>query len=271
MSWEATSWGEMMTQPAPQEIDVAGRLLRPGSRVRLRPHQGGDLMDMALAGRVAVIEGIDCDDAGVAQVAVVVEDDPGRDLGLARHPAHRFFFQVSELEPVDEREEPARRVLVAGIGNIFHGDDGFGPAVAQRLLQRALPRGVDVVDFGIRGMDLAYALGSGYHAAVLVDALPRGSAPGTLCLVEPDLTEGDVAVDSHQMNPAAVLQLARALGPLPSRLLIVGCEPGPGGEPWSGEPMSMELSAEVAAAVDAAADTVADLTARLLEEAEPAG
>src|SRR6185369_263070 len=85
----------------PQEVMVAGRLLRPGSKVRLQPRPGGDILDGALAGRVAEIEGIDEDDTGAVHVAVILDDDPGRDLGATRHPAHRFFFAPSELEPFE--------------------------------------------------------------------------------------------------------------------------------------------------------------------------
>lgn len=250
---------EEMTRPALQEVTVAKRLLRPGDRVRLRPEKGGDIMDIALSGRVAVIEGIDQDEAGGYHIGVVVEDDPGRDLGVARNPAHRFFFAPSELEPLDP--EPERRVLVAGIGNVFFGDDGFGVAVAQKLGGRTLPQAVEVRDFGIRGMDLAYALGEGYQTAILIDAVHRGGAPGTLFVIEPD-HEDEVSYphDSHQMNPLAVLQLARALGPLPSRILIVGCEPDSLSSP--------DLTPPVAAAVDRAADMVLELAARALRTSQ---
>ena len=84
---------------------------------------------------------------------------------------------------------------------MFLGDDGFGVALAGRLGRRELPAGVDVVDFGIRGMDLAYALGDGYDAALLLDAAPRGAAPGTLYVIEPELEDGEVAIDAHGMDP----------------------------------------------------------------------
>lgn len=254
---------EQMTRPAAQEVMVAGRLLRPGDRVLLRPRQGGDIIDLALAGRIAVIEGIDEDDAGAAHVAVVVEDDPGRDLGEAHNPAHRFFFDPGELEPLDARREPLRRVLVAGIGNVFYGDDGFGVAVARTLASRAIPEGVEVVDFGVRGLDLAYALGAGYHAAILIDAVPGAGEPGTLGVIEPDQGEGEeMALEWHQMNPLSVMKLARSLGDLPSRLFIVGCHPL-NCRADSEDPFSMELSAPVAAAVERAADIVVELACRL--------
>ena len=121
------------------------------------------------------------------------------------------------------------RILVAGIGNIFLGDDAFGVEVAQQLARRTLPEGVRVVDFGIRSYDLAYALMDGYDATFLVDATPQGRPPGTLFLIEPDLeTLGDGAgeiVNAHSMNPVRVLQLVRALGGVPGPLYLVGCEP----------------------------------------------
>ena len=116
-------------------------------------------------------------------------------LGEGRFPGHRFFFALDEVEPLGgvAAAAPApARILVAGIGNIFLGDDGFGVEVARRLAERERAPGVDVVDFGIRGMDLAYAL-QGYDAVVFVDAAPRGERPGTLSVVQPDPEPGDVA------------------------------------------------------------------------------
>ena len=92
-------------------------------------------------------------------------------------------------------------MLVAGIGNVFLGDDGLGVALAGRLATRALPRGVDVVDFGIRGMDLAYAMQDGYDAVVFLDATPRGEPPGTLYVIEPELDEVEMTIDAHGDGP----------------------------------------------------------------------
>lgn len=132
-----------------------------------------------------------------------------------------------------ERQSPAQwsgaQILVAGIGNIFMGDDGFGVAVAQRLLERGALDGMRVADFGIRGYDLAFALVDGCRAAILVDALQRGEAPGTLCVLEPEIAELDElaapSLEGHDLHPAKVLQLARLYGSLPERILVVGCEP----------------------------------------------
>ena len=199
-----------------------------GSRVVLRPGDGADVMDRALTGKLAVVESIHEDFEGRLHVAVTLEDDPGRDLGERHQPGHRFFFSPDEVEPLAGSPPPALSILVAGIGNIFMADDGFGVAVAERLAQREQPRGVDVGDFGIRGMDLVFALGEGDDVAVFVDAVPRGEKPGTLFVIEPDLDDLDeatVTLDAHGMDPVKVLALAAQLGSVPQRILIVGCEP----------------------------------------------
>ncbi len=221
------AWEEL-ERPGPDVVVVEGTEVRRGSRVRLHPRRGGDVFDLALTGMTAVVDTIECDMEEQVHLAVTVEDDPGRDLGELRRPGHRFFFSPSEVEPLGEAEPPApggARVLVAGIGNVFLGDDGFGVALAGRLARAVLPAGVEVVDYGIRGMDLAYALGDGWDVAVLLDAVPRGEGPGTLYLIEAEVDPGDLSMDTHGMDPAKVLALANTLGrPLP-RVLVVGCEP----------------------------------------------
>src|ERR1700756_3538403 len=110
------------------------------------------------------------------------------------------------------------RILIAGIGNIFHGDDAFGVAMARRFSAMKMPEGVRVVDFGIRSYDLAYAIMDGYDAVILVDATARGQAPGTVYLLEPDLEAGGFAAaeaDAHNMKVEGVLQMVRALGGKP--------------------------------------------------------
>ena len=99
---------EQLERPGPDRLSVRGSELRPGSRVRLRPRAGGDIFDLALAGRTAVIEAIEQDTDDNVTLAVVVEDDPGRDLGFARQPGHRFFFSPSEVDPVGDEELPGR-------------------------------------------------------------------------------------------------------------------------------------------------------------------
>jgi hydrogenase maturation protease len=220
---------EELERRGPDFVEVGGVAIRAGSRVRLAPQRpGGDVFELALAGRTGVVHEVLQDLDGRIQLAVTVADDPGQDLGALRRPGHRFFFDPIELEPL---ESPAadqaaqHRVLVAGIGNLFLGDDGWGVALAARLAERLLPAGVEVVDFGIRGMDLAYAIQDGYAAVVLLDAAPRGETPGTLYVIEPQLDAIEEAVDAHGMNPAKVLALARTLGDSLPRTLIVGCEP----------------------------------------------
>jgi len=163
----------------------------------------------------------------------------------------------------------APRVLVAGIGNIFLGDDAFGVEVVQRLATRPLPEGVRVVDFGIRGFDLAYALMDGYEAAILVDAIPRGGVPGTVYTVEPDLSSlddpqpSDMVVEPHTMDPVKVFRMVRAMGGELRRILLVGCEPATFGPENEGH---MGLSEPVEAAVDEAVKLVESLLTTMSPE-----
>ena len=162
-----------------------------------------------------------------------------------------------------------RRVLVAGVGNIFLGDDGFGVEVVRRLAGRGLPEGVEVVDFGIRGMDLAYALQDDYDLVVFVDATPRGEKPGTVYLIEPEIEEdGGVALDTHGMDPVKVMKLSRVLGASPTRTLVVGCEPQVilSGEDY--DDMLMQLSEPVLAAVEEAAKLVESLVEEIGKEGD---
>jgi hydrogenase maturation protease len=152
------------------------------------------------------------------------------------------------------------RILIAGIGNIFLADDGFGVEVVKRLAGRELPEGVEVVDFGIRGLDLAYALQDDYETVIFVDALPRGEEPGTVYLIEPEIEDGgEVALDTHGMDPVKVIRLARAVGTELPKILVVGCEPQNilNGEAY--DDMLMELSEPVQAAVGEAAGLVESL------------
>ncbi|GGT20592.1 hydrogenase maturation protease [Nonomuraea spiralis] len=206
----------------PAEVIVDGVRLSPGSRVRLRPKSRADILDLALNGRLAVIESVERDDVGGFHVGVTLAADPLRDLGESRLPCHRFFYSAEELQPVGGGCRP--RVLVAGIGNVFLGDDGFGVEVVHRLADDDLP--ADVIDFGSRGLDLAYALQRDYEAAILLDAAPRGEPPGTLTLLEPDMPDpGGVPAESHGLDPVKVLRMARELGRAPARVLVLCCEP----------------------------------------------
>jgi len=165
-------------------------------------------------------------------------------------------------------DEPSRhRTLVAGVGNVFLGDDGFGVEVARRLMARPQPDGVEVSDFGVRGVHLAYELLDGCDLLVLVDAAPRGEPPGTLSLVDlgpvprrgaeadgpgaadPDPGEMSVLMNAHGMQPDAVLTLVEALGGSVGRTILVACEP---------QDLSdlAELSPEVGGALDEAVHLV---------------
>jgi hydrogenase maturation protease len=158
------------------------------------------------------------------------------------------------------------RILIAGIGNIFLGDDAFGVEVAQQLARRSLPEGVRVVDFGIRGLDLVYALLDTYEAVILVDAAPRGDRPGTLYVLEIDIAStnpaGDGAVvEGHNLDPVKVLRLAATMGSPVRRLLLVGCEPERRG---SMEEMVDGLSDSVQSAVGEAVELIESMAAELL-------
>src|SRR5215831_10783853 len=150
-------------------------------------------------------------------------------------------------------------ILVAGIGNIFMGDDAFGSEVTNRLGERPALPGVCVVDFGIRGLDLAFALLDEYDRTIIVDATVRGGEPGTVYVIDPDLSKlDDVAttLDTHSMDPFRALALARSMGAKLKNIRIVGCEPAtfePADEGQFG------LSPNVAAAVDHAIDVIDSL------------
>lgn len=163
------------------------------------------------------------------------------------------------------------RILVAGIGNIFLEDDGFGVEVARRLPARELPDGVEVRDFGIRGMDLVYALLEEREAVIFVDTVQRGDPPGTVSLIEPEIELDDaVTLDTHGMDPVKVLRLARAMGAPATRTYVVGCEPER--IPAADDPeVRMELSLPVQAAVGAAVAMVLELVGRLSAVSTGAG
>jgi hydrogenase maturation protease len=123
------------------------------------------------------------------------------------------------------------RILVAGIGNIFLGDDAFGVEVVQRLLERTWPENVQVIDFGIRGFDLTMALLEDLDLVILVDAASRGGPPGTIYVIEPEPDRSGrpapagMMFDPHSLDPVKVLELVQTMGGGPGRVLVVGCEP----------------------------------------------
>jgi hydrogenase maturation protease len=273
--WE---WQLLEEKTPVDHLEIDGIELRTGSRVRLRPRPGGDIMDIALTGQIATIECIEQDYEGKQHVCVVLDNDPGKDLGLLRQPGHRFFFDAEEVEPLSEKETSQFQnvkkptILVAGIGNIFLGDDAFGVEVVRRLAERTLPDAVRVADFGIRGFDLAYALQDGYKTTILVDACPHGEAPGTLYVIEPDLKALDdpevpqQLVEAHAMNPVNVLRMARAMNIEVNNILLVGCEPVTLG----GEEGQMGLSTPVEAAIDEAVALVESLIGKVMRKNMPA-
>jgi hydrogenase maturation protease len=258
-------------------VEIDGIPVSVGDRVRLRPKEGGDILDIALRDQIAIIESIEEDYEGAQHICVVIEDDPGRDLGMMRQPGHRFFFTPAEIEPLPQDPHtpvgtPVKAVkptiLVAGIGNIFLGDDAFGVEVVRRLLTRNPPAEARVIDFGIRGLDLAYALQDGYETTILIDAFPHGQTPGTVSIVEPDTKEinappdnpSDSLIEAHSMHPLAVLRMAAAMNGSLNRVLLVGCEPASLG----GDEGYMGLSEPVEAAVEEAVNATEALIRRLL-------
>jgi len=266
--WE---WSLLEDKEQVDYVVIGEAEVRKGSRVRLHPHEGGDIFDLALRGQIATVESIEQDYEGQQHICVVLEDDPGRDMGMMRQPGHRFFFKVTEVEPLPETEQHEKRkalppsILIAGIGNIFLGDDGFGVEVVRQLVDRISPDSVRIVDFGIRGLDLVYALQDGYETTILIDAYPHGQTPGTVSVVELDANEAADStgnfLEPHSMHPVNVLRMARSMhGPL-KRVLLVGCEPATLG----GDEGYMGLSGPVEAAVAEAVNATEALVKRILE------
>ena len=268
--WE---W-QLLEEKVPVErIVVSGAELTKGARVRLHPRKGGDILDLVLAGKTAVVESIEQDYEGEYHLAVTIDEDPGKDLGILRQPGHRFFFKPAEVEALPKEnagtiaKPKSAKILVAGIGNIFLGDDAFGVEVVRRLSKDTWPKNVRVADFGIRSYDLAYALMDGYDTTILVDASARGETPGTVYVIEPDINEPDenatrepVQPDAHSMNPITVLRMARSMGHEAKRILLVGCEPATFGP----EEGLLGLSDPVEAAVGEAVKLVRSLVTQAL-------
>ncbi len=167
--------------------------------------------------------------------------------------------------------ELEKQILVAGVGNAFLADDGFGGAVAARLGERQLPSGVTVMDFGTGGLDLAYEVMRGYDALVIVDISRQGGEPGTLYLIEPEESEIEAGIedgemiDPHGMDPKTVLRFVRAVGGWPGKVVVVACEPA------RVEEMGLELSDDVAAVVDRAVETVLEQVEELRTDAAYGG
>jgi hydrogenase maturation protease len=154
-------------------------------------------------------------------------------------------------------------ILVAAVGNLWLGDDGFAGEVAKRLRARELPADLAVADFGTGGLDLAYEVMRGYEALVLVDTGRQGGEPGTLYLMEvdPDSIDGGIddttQIDPHGMDPQTVLRFVKATGGWPGKVVVVACEPE------QVEEVGIGLSAPVAAAVDGAVELVLEAVEEL--------
>ena len=163
---------------------------------------------------------------------------------------------VDRMEARMTSPDREKQILVAGVGNAFLSDDGFGGAVAKGLEGRGVPPGVTVMDFGTGGLDLAYEVMRGYDALVIVDVSRQDGEPGTLYVMEPDEAEVEGGIEDgevlnpHGMDPKTVLRFVKSVGGWPGKVIIVACEP------TSVEEMGMELSEEVAGAVERAVDTV---------------
>jgi hydrogenase maturation protease len=154
--------------------------------------------------------------------------------------------------------EPLRSILIAGVGNAWLRDDGFGGEVARRLSERELPDRVSVMDAGTGGLDLAYEVMRGYDALIILDVSQQGGAPGTLYLMEPDedsvaggIEDGDV-INPHAMDPQTVLRFVKSVGAWPGKVVVIACEPGDVQE------MGWGLSEQVRGAVERAVDLVVE-------------
>src|ERR1041385_8190772 len=154
------------------------------------------------------------------------------------------------------------KILIACIGNIFLGDDGFGVEVARRLSQRKLPTDVVVKDFGIRGFDLASALIEPWDLVIMVDAMSRGSEPGNIYIMElnDECSAPTEPMNAHGLHPARALDLARTMGEVSARVLLVGTEPAELG----GEDGQMGLSPIVASVVEPACDVIEEIADKFL-------
>jgi hydrogenase maturation protease len=236
--------------PFSDTMKIGGVEVGNGTRVRLKPSRRADAHDLFYADRLATVKGVFNDVDGDRHVAVALDDDPAADM--LEWQGRFLYFHPDEIEVLKDKKD--QRVLVAGIGNIFLSDDGFGVEVVKHLDAATLPAeaqdGVTISDFGIRGVHLSYELLDGYDALVLIDAMPLDEPPGTVVLFEPDVESIDpTSVDAHSMSPAVVLGLLAGMGGHVPRVLVVGCQP-----------LTLEegigLSDPVTAAIAPAVDTV---------------
>ena len=217
------------------QVVVDGVELQAGTRVRLRPRQRADIVDLMLAGRIAEVDRVEEGTDGRSYVVVVLDGDPARDFGPMSQIGHRFFFAPEELEPLPPTSAVSgMRILVASVGDAFCVDGVFGRAVVERLRRGEFPPGVHLAEFGIRTLDLEQALPC-YDKAILLQVAARGNRPGGLSVRETDL--------------------GRVIG---GRLdVTITCEP-------AAEGVHGELSPPVAVAVDHAVRLVQSLVGDLL-------
>lgn len=187
-------------------------------------------------------------------------------------PVATFSLARPAAEPPDLAPErtasrlssPSGRVLIAGVGDPFRGDDGFGFEVARQLAERPLPPWVEVIDFVSRGLDLVFALQQGYQAAVLIDTVRRGEPPGTLTVIEPDGdARGEVALDPAALDAVGIVRFAGLFGPVPEQVMVVSCEPfevaPPALDPAAQPGMSPPVAEAVRLAVPLVESLIGDL------------
>lgn len=212
--------------------------LQPGTRVRLAPNRRGDLLDDVLSGLEATVERVEEDTDGRRHVGVVLAGDQAIELGRMRQIGHRFFFSPDELVVLGAGRAPS--VMVAGLGDAFDGDGGFGAAVIEELRRRPRPAGVRLADFGIRVTDLEAALEDGFDALIVVAAARTGRRPGDVSVLD-----GAVVAQGLGFTGAS----------MPARHHAVVLEPAGGG--------GAEMSEAARAAVSGAAERVEELLDRL--------
>lgn len=171
-----------------------------------------------------------------------------------------------KMQPTPSPSVKKKRVMIAGVGNMFMKDDGFGGAVIKTMLHKEFPEGVEVKDFGTGGLKLAYDLMKGYDGLILLDASQRGEKPGTLYIIEPnekeispDLQQGG-PIDPHGADPVTVLRFVKSVGSWPGKVFIVACEPE------NVEDYAIGLSAPVSASIDKAVEMVEGLINEIYSE-----
>jgi hydrogenase maturation protease len=169
-------------------------------------------------------------------------------------------------------DEALRSILIAGVGNAWLRDDGFGGEVARRLSELELPAGVSVMDAGTGGLDLAYEVMRGYDALVILDVSPQGGEPGTLYVMEPDeeavpggIEDGDV-INPHAMDPQTVLRFVKSVGAWPGKVMVIACEPEDVSEMGWG--LSERVREAVQRAITLVLQTVDELRAGTVAAAE---